>query len=55
MDAISDDSGLRSGQRNSPSSECIDSHGGQRDRGLLAGREEHIHLSFAGMVRHLAR
>ena len=35
--------------------ERIDRHGGQRDGGLLAGGEEHIHLALRGVGGHLAR
>jgi hypothetical protein len=45
--AIGDDAGLCARQRNGVEADCVQGHRGQRDRRLLAGRQQHVHLTLA--------
>ena len=51
MDAIGDDAGLRAGEGGGGDIHRMQGDGGQRDGGLFAGGQEHIHLALVGQ-RH---
>src|SRR5262249_60071844 len=53
MEAVSDDSDLGAGEADGGLVERLDSHGHESDGDLLAGGQEHIHLTGRGIRAYL--
>ena len=51
--AVGADLHLRAGEADGLPAEVVDRHRDQRDRHLLAGGEEHVHLARRGLLAHL--
>ncbi len=52
VNAVSQDASLRTGERNGLHAERVQRHRGERNRGLFAGGQEHVHLALAGHAAH---
>ena len=47
VNAVGDDARLRAGERDGRDAERMQRDGGQRDGGLFAGGQQHVHLALA--------